>query len=97
MPYTNLVTGRKSGIGPSGVQLTNSDYTATNGINIYADSANTDVIWIGPSGLTVNSADLTDGYPLSSGDAIFIPVRHSHDVFVRSQLNGSQKVWWILQ
>lgn len=97
MPYTNLQTGRKSGIGPSGVQLTNSDIVATNGVNIYSDVANNDWIWIGSSGFTVNSADATDGYPISSGDAIFIPIRHTGDVYIRSQSNASQKVWWILQ
>lgn len=97
MPFTNLRTGRKSGIGPSGVSLTSSDVVATNGVNIYSDVANTDTIWIGPSGFTVDSADLTDGYPISSGDAIFIPARHTGDIFIRSRADSAQKVWWIVQ
>ena len=97
MPTNNLQTGRKSGIGPSGVKLTDTDLVAQNGIIIYTDIANTDYVYIGESGLTTDSADATDGFPLSSGDSIFLQHRNPEEIYVRTTTDSNQKLWWIVQ
>ena len=92
--YNNLATGRKSGIGPSGVQMVDSGYeVAQNGVMIYADPLNTDH---GEQGFTTDSADATDGFPLSSGDSIFLPIRQIKTIYVATETDSNQKLWWTL-
>lgn len=95
--YNNLATGRKSGIGPSGVAMVDSsNEVIENGVLIYADQLNTDKIWLGEQGLTADSADSTDGFPLSSGDSLFLPIRQITEIYVTSGTDSNQKVWWVL-
>lgn len=97
MPNNSLSTGRRSGIGPSGIPISDRDLVASNGVIIYSDKNNTDYIYIGNSGLTADSNDVTDGFPMSSGDALFLEHRNPENLFVRSKTDISQKIWWILQ
>jgi len=95
MTFKGINTGRISGIGPSGyVQL--PEYLCQDGVRLLAGN-NTSDIYIGESGHTVDSNDDTDGYPLASGENIFIPIRHSSDVYIQSALDTNQKLWWLIQ
>lgn len=94
--YNSLNTGRKSGIGPSGVQLVASDIVAQNGVQIYADVLNTADVFVGNSGLTSDTADTTDGFPIPAENGLFIPIRHPSSIYVRTASVTAQKLWWIL-
>lgn len=94
--YNSMITGRKSGVGTTPVQIMSTDNLADNGIQIYANIANTDIVWIGESTVTADSADATDGFPLNPGDGIFIPLRHPNVLYARSSTDADQKIWWVL-
>lgn len=96
-PALDIVTGRKSGIGPSGVPLFNSSLSIEHSITIVASSGNSDNIWVGVSGLTTNSNDDTDGFPLFPSDRLEIRIRQSDSLYVTStQPSGQsdQSLWW---
>ena len=95
--HTILATGRKSGIGPSGVTMTASTAVAQNGIMIRCPDTNTDFVYVGNSGITADSSDVTDGFPVGSGEAIVMPFRHPSELWVRTKTDSNQKLWWILQ
>jgi len=96
MISNNLQTGRKTGIGPSGVPISDLDLHCVNGIVIYADTNNSGVIWVGNNGFTMNSGDITDGFPISAGDVLTLDHRNPENIYVASPLSG-QTLWWILQ
>jgi len=93
---STFTTGRKSGIGTTPVQVTTSSVTAINGVQIKAADTNTDKVYVGISGVTADTADATDGYPLAPGDALLVPVSNANAVYVVAS-SGSQKVFWVVQ
>ena len=96
MAYNDINTGRKSAISTTAVQLTtDTTLVAENSVLIVADSSNAVNVWVGGSGLTVDAADTTDGFPLEPGDSINIPIKQPTQIYLRAP-SGSNKVWWIL-
>ena len=70
-----FLTGSKTSIGTSAVPITAIETNARRGVQIVANSANTVTVYIGPSTVTSGtSAATTDGYPLSAGESIVVPV-----------------------
>ena len=93
-------TRRKSDIGttPSRLIPEGQGTVVNKGVQIIASIGNDATLYVGYSdALTADSADATDGFPLSPGAAIFVPCRHPSDVFIRSASGSNQKVWFIAQ
>lgn len=87
--YNNLFTGRKNNINTSGVPVCDNTITALNGVQLYSEGS----CWIGSSGM-----NFTDnyGFPLQSGDSLFLPIRHPSDVYVRAPGSGVTVYWLLL-
>lgn len=92
------LTGAKSSIGTSAVQVISTSTVLDYGISIKASASNTGKVYVGiASGVTASSADATDGYELSLGEEIFIPkamVANANMVYVIGSAAG-QKVFYI--
>lgn len=88
------LTGRKN-ITDTAEQLTLTDVLADFGIQIKADVSNSEEVFVGPANVTAGSAFATDGFPLGSGEGIFIPTRHPSGVFCVAPASG-QKVFWMI-
>ena len=89
----SFLTGRKSGITTTAVQITNSTVKASKGVQVLANSANTVKVYVGPSGVTSDSSDSTDGYPLSAGESVLLPVRSPSEIFVKTASGSNQKIF----
>ena len=90
----NFLTGRKSSIGTTALQLTTTSH-ASRGVQVIADSTNAVKIYVGLSTVTTDAADGTDGFPLAAGDSIVIPVSDPSLVYVRAPSGTSSKVFFI--
>ena len=91
-------TGSRSGKGFSkNYQLTTNGAKADKGIQVTASTANSVSIYVGASGITANSADSTDGYPVAAGESVLFPVRNANEIFLIAAGSAtSQKVWWMI-
>jgi hypothetical protein len=87
--------GSKSSIGTSAVQMTESSITAKQGIVVKAARGNTGVVYVGNSDVTADTVDDTDGFELSGGESVTIPVNNANKVYVRASASG-QRVYWVL-
>ena len=68
-------------VGASVVDLSTNTAKLTGGVQVTAAPGNTDVVFVGVrADLTAGTAAATDGYPLSAGDTIFLPVRSENEV-----------------
>ena len=83
MPYNQLITGRHSSINTSGIQLTTQPYISNDGVRLYFEGAG----WVGSSG-SVLGADLNHMFPFSSGDSLFLPMRHLDEIYVKAPGSG---------
>lgn len=93
------ITGSKSDIDTTPARLS-SDTTkvVNNGIQLLADSTNTDVIYVGYNDtMTAGTADATDGFPIVAGAAIFLPCRHLSDIYLMSTTNPDQIIHFLGQ
>ena len=100
MPISrNGFTGRKSDIGTTPARVISDQSVVVNeGLQILASPNNSETIYVGySSGITANSADSTDGFPLVPGASLFLPCRHPADVYVRSSTLSSQVIWFASQ
>jgi hypothetical protein len=88
-----LTTGRKSAIGATALQMTTVSNPATKGVSVVASSTNTGIVYVGISTVTANAADATDGYPLTAGSSITLPVSNANLVYVIGSATG-QAVFW---
>lgn len=107
MPIVNKETVEKLRYGwttaaDSPTQLTAQDLPDGNmkGVLIKApgsadDTPNTEPVYIGGPGVTANSAVATDGFPLTPGDSIVIPLESAASIYVVSE-SGGQLVAWML-
>tara|TARA_Y100000310_G_C20041691_1_gene516459 strand:+ start:103 stop:405 length:303 start_codon:yes stop_codon:yes gene_type:complete len=95
---STFYTGRRSGIGyDKNYQMTTNAAKADKGIQITASTANSVSIYVGASGVTANSADATDGYPVAAGESVLFPVRNATEIFVIAAGSATaQKVWWMI-
>ena len=70
-----FITGSKTSIGTTAVQITAVTTNAQRGVQIVADATNTISVFIGPSTVTAGtSSATTDGYPLAAGESIVVPI-----------------------
>jgi len=100
MGHVNLIKdtipGGRSGstaIGTTAVQVADSG-ECFSGIEIRADSGNTDVIYVGyNSSVTAGTAGQSDGFPLQAGDSKSWPVESPNKLWLISG-DVSQKVFW---
>lgn len=85
--------GRKSSVGTSAVPLIATPYRAAKGVQLKADAANSSTVYVGNADVTADAADGTDGFPLSAGEGLFVPVDDASKVYLRAGASG-QKVFW---
>jgi len=89
----NIVTGAKSSIGTTAVQLTSTSTRCVHGVLVLADPDNSGDVYVGREGVTAGTADATDGVRLRPGDAIEIEIDEVTKVYVIGSAAG-QKVFW---
>ena len=87
MPFNNFNTGRRSQINTSGIPLSDSDIVTQNGVTIVSEGS----VWVGPSNM--GWTDANAGLPLVSGDSLFLPTRHTSDIYVQAVTSGNTVYW----
>jgi hypothetical protein len=92
----NFLTGRKSSIGTTALQLTTNTTKADRGVQITAGAGNSAIIYVGLHNVTADSADDTDGFPLAAGESILVPVRDATKVYVVASTGTNSKVFFML-
>jgi len=85
-----------SSIGDSQAQLTATIRKAKRGVQITADASNPSIIYVGLTGVTADSADATDGYPIAAGDTVVIPTRNPALLYVIAKTGSTGKLWWMI-
>jgi len=66
------------------------------GVLIKADPANSGTVYIGHTDVvTADTVAATDGFPLSAGDAVVIPIENGNSVYAVASGAG-QKVFWLI-
>jgi hypothetical protein len=94
---TEAVTGRKSSIAGTALQLSTTDTPAQRGILVKADSANTVDLYVGDADtITADAADATDGWPLAPGEAVLIPIDNLNKIYAVTG-GTSSKAWYLVQ
>lgn len=89
-----MLTGRRT-VNTSAVQIFSSTADrAKTGLQIYASSANTGTVYVGESTVTANSSDSTDGYPLTPGKELLIPLVNPNPIYAVASASG-QTIWFI--
>ena len=63
-------------------QITTTSIVASKGVEVKAASSNTDIIYVGNSDVTAGTTDATDGFELTAGESIFVPVDNANKVYV---------------
>lgn len=91
-----LTTGSKSSIGTSAVQISSTSVVASSGITIRSALANSATIYIGPSGVTANTAAATDGIPLNPGESISMPLNNLNLLYVIATATGQEIFWMVI-
>ena len=87
--------GRKSGIGTSAVQLTETSSRSKRGVLIKAATGNTGIVYVGTSSsVTADSTDATDGFELSASESVVVEMDNPSNIYVIASGSG-QKVFWI--
>ena len=95
MAGPNFFTGAKTGITTTAVSLSDQDLHAQRGVQIVAATGKSNPIYIGHSAsVTADSAESTDGYPLSAGESIVIPVKDPNGIYVISAA-GTGKAFYV--
>ena len=64
------------------------------GVTIKAARSNTADIHVGKSDVTADSTDATDGFPLSPGESLFLPVSNANLVYLIGGA-ANQKFFWV--
>lgn len=90
----NIITGRKSSIGTSAVQLT-TNTTICVGVLLKAPTANTASVYVGPSTVTADSADATDGFIIEPGEGVFVTIDNASKLYAISSATG-QKLFFAI-
>ena len=65
-------------IDASAEQITTTSIAATKGVAVKAASTNTGILYIGNSDVTAGTTAATDGFPLSAGESVTIPVNNAN-------------------
>lgn len=86
--------GSNQDIDTAAEQITATSFACKFGVTLRADTANTGILYIGNSDVTVSGTAATDGIPLSPGDSLFLPVTNSNIPYAIASANN-QKIFWI--
>jgi len=91
-----FATGRVT-VSTTGVPLVSNEAERCDiGIQIYSSSGNTGDVYIGNStGVTADSSDTTDGYPIAPNTSLLVTDRNPNEIFAISE-SGAQKLWYII-
>ena len=86
--------GRNSDVDTAAEQLTTVDTPCVRGVTVKAAAGNAEMVYVGNSDVTDDTADATDGYELDAGESIFIAVDNVNKVYV---IGGAvnQIVYWV--
>ena len=88
-----FVTGRRTA-GTSAAQLSQTSRALTRGVEIYADAANTGVVYIGNAAtVTADANDDTDGRPIPAGKSRFFVIDDLAKLYHKGSAAG-QKFWF---
>ena len=78
-----FLTGSKADIGISASPITTQNLNASRGVQIMSSTNNSVTVYVGPQGVTAGtSSPLTDGYPLSAGEAVVVPLIEPNKIYV---------------
>jgi hypothetical protein len=77
-----LVTGAKSAIGATALQMTATSMPLIRGVTVKAQVGNPNVVYVGKLGVTANAADATDGYPLAANESVTIECDNANLIYV---------------
>ena len=75
-------------------QLTSTSTKCHQGVWVKAAAGNGGIVYVGNSDVTNGSVNATDGYELSAGNSILVPVSNVNSVYVIGSDVG-QKVFWL--
>lgn len=89
-----MVTGAKSAIGLTALQMTATSTPAKKGVLVRAASTNTAKVFVGNATATAGSADATDGYELGASETVSLEIANANMVYVISTATG-QKVFFV--
>jgi hypothetical protein len=79
---------RLAGIGATAVRLTTTSLHATRGVQLKAAATNTGTLYVGNSDVTAGTVEATDGFPLTAGEALFVPVDDPSKVYLIGSAAG---------
>ncbi|MCP4899840.1 MAG: hypothetical protein GY906_22970 [bacterium] len=72
-------------VGTTAVQISTSERALEGGVQIKADAANANPVWVGSrTNITAGTSDALDGYPLAAGEVIFLPAHSEAAVWMVS-------------
>jgi hypothetical protein len=86
---SGITAGIITTVTTAAIQLFSTGYTCTSGVNLKASSSNTDLIYIGTTGISTNL-----GYILDPGDQFLLNIDNVSKVYVRSK-SGTQTLSYL--
>lgn len=90
-----VVTGSKTTTANTAVALVSSSTPTTRGIVIKSSNDNSLNVYVGPSTVTPGTTSATDGFELSAGESISIPIDDVSKVYINAT-SSSIKVFWTM-
>lgn len=91
--FNTFLTGAKSGIGGAGSQLLTTTAKCEKGVQLYTPN-NSGVVYVGYTpNMTVGSGLSSDGFPMYSGESLFLPIRDPNKIYVKSDVGGLSMNW----
>lgn len=91
---TSALTGAKSSIGATALQLTAASTKCT-GVYVKASNANSGTVYVGIETVTAGSADATDGFPIDATEGVFVTIDDPSKLYVIGSTTG-QKVFYMI-
>lgn len=92
---TSFTTGSKNGLGGTAEPMTISSYPLRRGVVVKASSVNAGRVYVGDSvNVTQNTDANMDGFELSAGESIFLPLTNINLVYLVASQSGQKVFWW---
>lgn len=99
MSSSKFVHGGKGSIGQTAVQMTTSQARVDRAVQIFADPANSGVVYVGGSTVTpVTSGVFTEatvGIPVVAGEDIAVPFRRTDEIYLVAEMGTSNVVYFV--
>lgn len=89
-----FTTGQNSDIDAAAEKLADRNIKCAFGVLVMAHKDNAGIVYVGPEGVTAESADATDGIPLAANENIFIEIDNLNKVYVIAS-QADQKAFYI--